>query len=189
MTEETQSTVLDKYCDEIKNTSLDDWVAKAIEDLTPEKLAQCIDENRNPFIEYFSPDYLSIVQIKEAIRARLHRDWGIIESYFTSPELITRTLIRKYPDNKAILTDNDKYLDHICWETYWFLRELVYRERETICVSLVKYPRINLDELRTAITTGENGIPLEVFENILDELAKEGKISIVVEWQEEEVKK
>lgn len=179
------STILDKYLDEIKNTPIEEWLAKALDDFTPEKLKKCVDEDINPFIEYFSSEYLSISPIKEAIRMRLHLDWNIIETYFLNSKTLKNTLISRYGENEAILKDNAGFIDDLCWKTYRYLRELVYQEREIICSTLKKHKKIDTNELTRELVEGESNlvnIPEEIFSYIIAELYDSGEIGINVEW-------
>ena len=190
MTEpDTSNTIINTYIEEIKNTPLEEWITKIIEDLSPEKLKNCIDEDTNPLQEYFYSDFLSFQPIREAIRMRLHQDWKTIEDYFLNPKTFKKTLMSRDDDYEAILKDNARFIDDMCWKTYRFLRELVYMERELIRNTLKKHKKVDTTELiRELVEGGSNvvNIPKEIFTQIIDELYADGEIAVTVEWQGEE---
>jgi len=161
------------------------WINEAIKKIDLEKLKEYIKTGKNPLVNFLEHEYMKFPLVEERIRELLATNWATVEYYLLDPNNLKEELAKREDIAKSGILERDetaKYLNKICNEAYWILREFVYKEREHILEILKTKPKIRLRDLIEV--AGIYGINLDMAQKILSDFEKQGIIAIYVELKQ-----
>jgi len=161
------------------------WISEGIKKLDVQRIKEYVKTGKNPFVEFLEHDYMKFPLVEERVREILAANWQTVEYYLTDPSHIREELEKNEEIKKSGILDSEetaKYLNKVCKETYWVLREFVYKERQHLLEILQTKPKIRLKDLVEVAQI--YGVNPEMIQKILADFEKQGIVGIYVELRQ-----